>query len=91
MRDVKRYWDEVREIRARLPEFVWLMECGVAGRPVEVGSGIAARLLQAKSHRLATDDEVRSHGAREAEANRQRTHEKLRRQGVAVVALVVAP
>jgi hypothetical protein len=87
MRDLKRYWGEVREIRAGLPEFVWVVEADGSGLPVEVGSGVAARLLQAKSHRLATEDEVQSKNARDTESNRQRAQDLLRREGVAIVTI----
>jgi len=83
MRDLKACWEEIREIRGGLPEFVWLVAGG--GSPVQVGSGLAARLLQAKTHRLATEDEVRSHRAQEAAWNRQQTEQRLRREGVVVV------
>lgn len=85
MRDLKRYWDDVREIQAGLPGFVWLVEA--ESSPVQVGSETAARLLQAKSHRLATEEEVGVHGAREAASNRQQALDALRRRGVAVVAV----
>jgi hypothetical protein len=87
MRDLRRYWDEVREIRAGLPEFVWVVEADGVHPPVEVGSEIAARLLQARSHRPATEEEVRSHSARETASNRQQAEGRLRREGVAIVTI----
>ena len=57
MRDIRRYWKEVRALEASLPEFVWLVD--VEGSvPVEVGAGRAAQLLLAKSHRVASEDEL---------------------------------
>jgi len=85
MRDLKRYWSDVREIRAGLPEFVWLVEADGVPSPVEVGSETAAHLLHGKSHRLATDEEIRSQNARDIASRRLRAHEKLRREGVTIV------
>jgi hypothetical protein len=85
MQDLKRYWDQVREIKAGLPEFVWVTDG--TGFPVQVGCDNAARLLQAKSHRLATDEDTRAHREVVELRTRQRAQEKLRREGVAVVAV----
>ncbi|HLX44445.1 MAG TPA: hypothetical protein VKR43_13465 [Bryobacteraceae bacterium] len=85
MRNLKSYWDEIREIRSGLPEFVWLVAAG--GSLVQAGSGVAARLLKAKTHRLATEDEVRVHRDQECAWNRQQTEQRLRREGVVVIAI----
>jgi len=85
MRDLKRYWDDVRQIRAGLPEFVWVIEDDGVHPPVEAGSEIAARLLQVRSHRLATEEEIRSLSARETALHRQRAQDRLRREGIAIV------
>jgi hypothetical protein len=85
MHDLKRYWAEVRTKRASLPEFSWLIELDRVHPPIEVGSDIAARLLTAQSHRLATEAEVGSQQALETVSKRQRMVEKLRRDGVAIV------
>jgi hypothetical protein len=77
------YWEEIREIRAGLPEFVWVVAGGSS--PVQAGSGVAARLLHAKTHRLATDHEVSAHRTSESAWNRQQAEDNLRREGVAVV------
>ena len=74
-----------RETRAKLPEFAWLVELDRAHPPIEVGSETAARLLNAKSHRLATEEEIGSLQAREKLSKRQSMVEKLRRDGVAIV------
>jgi hypothetical protein len=87
MRDLKRLWQDIREIQARLPEFVWVVEVDRIHSPVEVGAEVAARLLQAKSHRLATEEEVGSHRERERALNRRQAEDRLRRDGIAVVAL----
>jgi hypothetical protein len=93
MRDLKKYWQEVREIERSLPEFVWLtsVECcfqgQVGGSVAEVSASQAAPLLYAKSHRVATEDEVSSYRARE-EAHKQRVlSEDLQREGVAIVSV----
>lgn len=82
MRDLQRYWQEIRAIQAGLPEFVWVIaeQC-----LIEVSSAIAARLLHAKSHRLATEEEVAAQKQRDRESKRRQTREKLRREGVAVI------
>lgn len=82
MRDVRRYWQEVRVIEAGLPEFVWLVG---DGPPVHVPAAQAALFLHAKSHRIAEDSEIAAHQAAEHEQDFQTRREQLRRQGVAVV------
>jgi hypothetical protein len=93
MRDLRKYWQEIREIEKSLPEFVWLMSLGNAPRGqkggciAQVAAAAAARLLHAKSHRLATDDEVQAHRTAEDEAKRVAFHEGLRKRGIAVIAV----
>jgi len=87
-RDIRQYWQELRALEASLPEFVWLVS-GHAGIVTQAPAGIAARLLRAKAHRRATDEEVAGHHARELEANRAAREEKMRRQGTSLV--VVRP
>jgi hypothetical protein len=86
MRDLKRYWQEVGAIEERLPRFVWVVNLE-GGFPVEVSAAGAAPLLQEKSHRLATEEEVRARQATETALNREAAREDLRRQGIAVVAI----
>ena len=88
MRDLKRLWQEVSEIQARLAEFVWVVEIDRIHAPVEVRGEVAARLLQAKSHRVATEEEVSLHRERERTSNRRNEQDRLRREGIAVVALL---
>lgn len=84
MRDIRRYWKDVRALEAGLPEFVWLVD--VEGSvPVEVAAGRAAQLLLAKSHRIASQDELSVQREIEAAALKQRHRESRRREGVAVV------
>ena len=85
MRDIRRYWKEVRALEASLPEFVWLVD--VEGSvPVEVAARLAAQLLIEKSHRLASEEELSTQREIEAGARKERQRERRRRDGVAVVA-----
>ena len=84
MRDIRRYWKEVRALEASLPKFVWLVD--VEGSvPVEVGAGRAAQLLIAKSHRVASEEELGVQREIEAGARRERQRDRRRREGVTVV------
>jgi hypothetical protein len=93
MRDLGKYWQEIREAEKNLPEFVWLMSIansmrGVAGGSiVQVAAGVAARLLYAKSHRLATAEEIEAQQALDQQAKRAAFHEGLRRRGIAVTTI----
>jgi hypothetical protein len=82
MRDLQQYWQEIRAIENGLPQFVWVIaeDC-----LIEVARAVAARLLHAKSHRLATDDEVKARNARETEESKKAEREKKRREGIEVV------
>ena len=97
MRDLRQYWQEVRTLERTLPEFVWLMSIEdkkrgmVGGRMAEVGAAQAAQLLHAKSYRLAADDEIAAHLAKEEQARRQSFNDGLRRKGIAVVAVPISP
>ena len=86
MRDVRAYWREVREIAASLPADVWVTSVN-GGRVVEVPALRAAELLVAKSHRVATEEEVAGMRAEEERWNRRVAEAELKRSGVAVVAL----
>jgi hypothetical protein len=93
MRDLRKYWLEIRETEKSLPEFVWLMSFdnparGQRGGSIaQVGAGAAARLLHAKSHRLATEDEIQVHQTAEDKAKQLAFHEGLRKRGIAVIAV----
>ena len=84
MRDIRRYWKEVRELQASLPEFVWLVDVD-GSAPVEVPAGRAAQLLLAKSHRVATGEELGAQREAEAVAGKRLEKDRRRREGVAVV------
>jgi hypothetical protein len=91
MPDLQKYWQEIRAIERGLATDVWLMSLEnrargqVAGSMAEVAAGVAAKLLHAKSHRLATDEEVARHRGGEAEAQRLGFQKKLRDEGIAVI------
>jgi hypothetical protein len=91
--DLKRYWQEVRGLERSLPEFLWLISLSdalrgnVGGAIVEVAAAQAALLLYAKTHRPATDEEIREHQDREEAKRCAAEEEKLRRHGIAVVAI----
>ncbi len=92
-RSIREYWQEIRTLEGTLPEFVWLV-CVAANSPefvTEAPALLAARLLQAKSHRRATNEEVEAHQAREAEAVKQARHERMRRSGAAIVVVEETP
>ena len=97
MRDLRRYWQEIRAIQKTLPEYVWLMsiedelEGQVGGRLVEVSSEVAAKMLHAKSHRLATDEELREWQSAEEMEARRVARERLQRRGVALVEVSAEP
>jgi len=82
MRDLQQYWAEIRAIENSLPQFVWVIaeDC-----LIEVARAVAAKLLHAKSHRLATDEEIAAREAKQAEMKRRKEIEKKRREGIAVV------
>lgn len=84
MRDIRRYWKEVRALEASLPEFVWLVDVD-GSDPVEVSGGRAAQLLLAKSHRMASEEELGARREKEAAAEKIRQLEERRREGVAIV------
>ena len=84
MRDIRRYWREVRDLEASLPEFVWLV--AVEGSaPVEAPAGLAAQLLLAKSHRVASDEELGVQREKDIVAGKERQRDRRRREGVAVI------
>ncbi len=83
MRDVRSYWKEIHALQATLPDF--LRVTSGEGAVIEVSAAVAAKLLHAKSHRLATEEEIRARAADEDARNRETAEEELRRRGIAVV------
>lgn len=86
MRDIRRYWKEVRALQASLPEFVWLVDVE-GSAPVEVTAERAAQLLLAKSHRLASEEELSVQREKEIVAGKQLQRDRRRKEGVVVVGL----
>jgi hypothetical protein len=84
MRDIRRYWKEVRDLAASLPEFVSLVDVE-GSAPVEVSARRAAQLLLAKSHRMASEEELGVQRERELVAGKELRRDRRRREGVAVV------
>ena len=97
MPDLKKYWQEIRAIEQSLAADVWLMSLEnrargqVAGSMAEVAAGAAAKLLYAKSHRLATAAEVTAHRDGQAQAQRQGFQKKLRDEGIAIIPVKSRP
>ena len=94
MPDLKKYWQEIRAIEKSLPAEVWLVSLQnlakgqVGGAIVEVAAAVAAKLLHAKSQRLATDEEIEAHKAQQDETKRQVIEQRMRSQGIAVIPVV---
>jgi hypothetical protein len=85
MSNIRQYWQAVRAIEAALPTDVWLVAMSSPDFLTQVPAEAAAKMLHAKTHRLATEEEIGAHHAREAEANKAARRERLRRSGAAVV------
>ena len=88
MRNVKKYWEEVRALEQGLPQFVWLMPSkGASGELVEVSGAQGAKLLHGGTHRRANEEEIAAHQGKIEAQRRQMFLDDLRRKGVAVVPL----
>jgi hypothetical protein len=93
MADLKKYWQELRALERTLPDFVWLvsMESRAKGQAggaiVEVAAELAAKLLIAKSHRPATEEETQAHLAQQKEIERRTFQQRLYNKGIAVVSV----
>jgi uncharacterized glyoxalase superfamily metalloenzyme YdcJ len=84
MRDVRRYWQEIRALEQSLPQFVWL--ASVEGATVvEVPAKRAAQLLHSQAYRKATEEEVAALRQEEQRMEKTASRERLRRRGIAVV------
>lgn len=94
MPDLKKYWQEIRAIEKVLPPEVWVVSLQnlakgqVGGVIVEVAAAVAAKLLHAKSQRLATDEEIETHKTQQDEIKRQIFDQRMRGQGIAVIPVV---
>ena len=91
MPDLRRYWEEIRAIEQSLPQSLWIVSLEdalrgyVAGMIVEVAAAVAAKMLHAKTHRVATEEEVKAERSRQDGMKKSVGDELLRKQGVAVV------
>jgi len=91
MSDLKKYWLDIRALEHSLPGEVWLMSLEnrargqVSGSMAQAAGAAAAKLLYAKSHRLATEEEVGAHQARQAEMQQQVSEQRLRDRGIAII------
>ena len=91
MPDLKKYWQEIRAIEKSLPAEVWLVSLQnlakgqVGGAIVEVAAAVAAKLLHAKSQRLATEEEVQAHKEQQGEAQRLVFEQRMLKQGIAII------
>ena len=91
MADLRKYWAEVAKLECGLADYVWLTPRAGGASLAEVAAPVAAKLLHAKSHRLATDEEVAAHRADQDAARRRAFNEDLRRKGIAVIPVGAAP
>jgi hypothetical protein len=84
---IQQYWREIRELEATLPEFVWIVSTDehTPNFLTQVVAGVGAKLIRAKSHRLATDAEVEAHLANAAQQRKGAKVDRMRRSGAAVV------
>ena len=91
MADLKKYWQELRAIEQNLPAYVWLMSLEnsakgqVGGAMTETAAPVAAKLLHARSHRKASEEEIQAHLSRQQDIRQQTFEQRLRDKGIAVV------
>ena len=84
MRELRKYWQEVRTIERDLPDFIWIVSGGTL---VEVRAALAAKMLHGGAYRAATEDEIEAHKAAQESLRTKAFHDDLRRRGIAVVAV----
>lgn len=84
---IQDYWKDLKSLEATLPEFVWLVATTAGAPPfvTQVASNVAAKVLHAKSHRVAADEEVAANRANDAATLKQAKQERMRRSGAAIV------
>jgi len=87
MSSIQDYWKNIRALESNLPEFVWVVGTAAGAPPfvTQVASGLAAKLLYAKSHRVAEAAEVDAHLANDAATLKLAKQERMRRTGAAIV------
>ncbi|MEO5926681.1 MAG: hypothetical protein ABIR70_22905 [Bryobacteraceae bacterium] len=90
---IQQYWKDVRKLEETLPAVVWLVGTAVGAPPfvTEVASDVAAKMLHAKSHRVASEEEVAAQRTNDASAVKQAKQERMRRTGAAVVVVDEEP
>ena len=86
-RTIQQYWKDIRSIESTLPALVWLVGTATDAPPfvTQVASDIAAKWIHAKSHRIATEEEVQAQSANDVVALKQAKQERMRRKGAALV------
>ena len=91
-RSIEDYWREIRAVEQGLAEFVWVVGQAEKALPflTQVPAAIAARALKARTHRLASAEEVEAHLAQEQAAAKAARRDQMRRSGADVV-VVEAP
>jgi hypothetical protein len=84
---IQQYWKNVRAVEQTLPAVVWLVGTAAGAPPfvTQVASDVAAKLLHAKSHRLANEEEVAAQTVNDASALKDAKQERMRRKGAALV------
>jgi hypothetical protein len=94
MANVKEYWDAVNAEASRLPAFCWLVsldtrEGGKGGVMVHVTGANAAKALVARTHRIATPEEIAQHEGK-AQETRDEVNALFERQRLLLQPLVQA-
>jgi hypothetical protein len=90
VRDLQKYWQEIRTLQNSPPNPVWLMSLedpkrGMrGGRLVETAAETAAKLLHVNSHRRATGEEIEAHRSAQAASQSAAFRERLRTKGIVV-------
>ena len=89
MFNLRKYWQTLREIENTLPQYVWLYS--QVGGLVEANAAVAARMIHAKSHRLATPEEIQHYRDQQRELLKRQFEQRLRDKGIAVIPVGDAP
>lgn len=90
---IQQYWKDVKLLEDGLPEFVSLVAIAAGANPfvTQVAASIAAKLLHAQSHRVATGEEVAANRANDLATLQQAKQDSKRRSGAAVVVVENPP
>jgi hypothetical protein len=92
---IQEYWSRLRRIQAGLPEVVALVstpddrisESGIAGIFVEVDNLTAAKHLYARTHRIATSEEIANRAVKRASDICEMVRARLAAQGIVAIQL----